>query len=105
MKHKKGRDKGPGKGKVPSITMKKGSGFHVSREGKYLVIVLPLTEPRPSSTGQTNVIASTGGPCATFAEFDGRSIMVGAVAMVKPSGPDWKVRIHALLARWKGRLR
>ena len=89
---------------LPSMTIKRGSGFHVERHGNYLDIALPLTAPRPSSTGKTNVIGSTGGPRATFTEFDGWPILLNAVAMVKPSGVAWKQRIHALLARWEGKL-
>jgi hypothetical protein len=104
MKNKQGRNHVPEKVKLPSITMKKGAGFHVSRAGEYLVIVLPLTEPRPSSTGKTNVIGSTGGPRVTFAKLNGAPVMVTAVAMVKPKVPAWRLQIHAVLARWEGRL-
>jgi hypothetical protein len=104
MKVNKEKGNEPQDVRISRITVKKKAGFHVSREGDFLVIVLPFIEPRPSSTGRTNLIASTGGPCATFAEFGGRSIMVSAVAMVKVDGPDWRVRLHALLARWNGRI-
>jgi hypothetical protein len=89
---------------LPAMTIKRGHGYHVRREGDYLILVLPLTTPRPSSTGKTNVIGSTGGPRVTFAEFDGRPILLNAVAMVKPKGPAWKQRIYAVLARWEGKL-
>jgi hypothetical protein len=89
---------------LPAMTIKRGHGYHVRREGGYLILVLPLTAPRPSSTGKTNVIGSTGGPRVTFAEIDGRPILLNAVAMVKPKGPAWRQRIYALLARWEGKL-
>lgn len=89
---------------LPSITIKRGHGYHVERQHDHLILVLPLTAPRPSSTGKTNVIGSTGGPRATFAEFDGWPILLNAVAMVKPSGVAWKQRIYAVLARWEGKL-
>lgn len=89
---------------LPSITINRwGHGYHVQREGGHLILVLPLTMPRRWS-GKTNVIGSTGGPRATFAEFDGRPIFLDVVARVKPKGPAWKQRIDALLAHWEGKL-
>jgi hypothetical protein len=104
MKHKKGRDKGPEKIRVPAITMKKGSGFYVQRHDDYLVIVLPLGAPYPSSTGNTNVVGSTGGPRATFVEIDGVPAVVHAVVTLNPNCPVWRLRAYAILARWEGKL-
>jgi hypothetical protein len=104
MKHKNGKDNGPEKVRLPSITMKKGSGFYVQRHDDYLVILLPLGAPRPSSTGKTNVVGSTGGPRATFVEIDGSPVLVNAMAMVKPKSPAWRLRAYAILARWEGKL-
>lgn len=89
---------------IPSIRFRRGSGFHVHRDGDYLVIALPLTTPRPSSTGKTNIVGSTGGPRPTLAEFDGWPISANVVLTVKPKGPAWKQRIAPLLARWEGKL-
>ena len=90
---------------IPSVTFRKGSGFYAGLHLEHLVLVLPLTAPRPSRcSGITNIIASSGGHRATLAELNGRPILVNAMAMVNPNGPAWKQRASALLAKWQGKL-
>ena len=90
---------------IPSVTFRKGSGFYAGLHLEHLVLVLPLTAPRPSHcSGITNIIASSGGHRVTLAELNGRPILVNAMAMVNPHGPAWKQRASALLAKWEGKL-
>jgi hypothetical protein len=87
---------------ISAITIT-GGGFYAERQGAYLVVVLPLTNPRPSSTGKTNILGTTGGPRAISEDFDGRPILVNATAMVNPNQPAWRLRAYALLAQWEGK--
>jgi len=53
--------------------------------GKTKVIIeLPLEEPRPSSTGRTILIASTGGVKQSTAKYEGRLVSVVANVLVAP---------------------
>lgn len=90
---------------IPARRIQRDSGFHVERFEDFLIVILPLEEPHPSkSSGRTNIIASTRGPRATFAELDGLPILVNAMAMVNPTRPLWKQRAQAQLANKEGRL-
>jgi hypothetical protein len=51
-------------------------------EGNFLVIRLPLQQARPSKTGKTLVIASTGAPVKTGAEHKGKTITVNVSAWI-----------------------
>lgn len=53
-------------------------------EGKKLVITIDLETPRPSSTGKTLVVASSGGGKATAAVVNGRPVTVNVSAWIKP---------------------
>lgn len=46
-------------------------------ENGELVIRIPLEAPRPSSTGKTLIVASTGGNVLTTAKVDGKPITLG----------------------------
>lgn len=48
-----------------------------------LVIRIPLEAPRPSATGKTLIVASTGGNVVTTATIDGKPIVVGLNAYVR----------------------
>jgi hypothetical protein len=85
--------------------VRRGGGLYVRREQDSLVIVLPLKKPRPSSTGKTAIVGSTGGLRPTLAEFEGRPILVNVVATINPKGPAWKQRIAPLLANWEEKFR
>jgi hypothetical protein len=45
-----------------------------------LTITLPLTPPRPSSTGKTNIVASTGGSFKTGQNVGGKPLTVSVNA-------------------------
>jgi hypothetical protein len=49
-----------------------------------LFIEIDLEQPTPSSSGKTLVVASTRGNAVTTAEYDGKPIIVGLNAYIKP---------------------
>lgn len=55
---------------------------------KYNVLHLeiPLHAPRPSATGKTLTVASTKGNQLTEATIDGKPVIVGVNAYIKPLG-------------------
>jgi hypothetical protein len=53
-------------------------------EGGNLIIVLPLQRPQPSVSGKTLVIATTHGNMPTEAKVDGKTVIVGVNAYLKP---------------------
>ena len=57
----------------------------VTIENKELVIRIPLCEPRPSSTGKTLVVASSGGGMKTTAQVDGKPVTVNLSAYIPTS--------------------
>jgi hypothetical protein len=63
--------------------MPKNEEIEAAIEGNELVIRIPLGEPRPSSSGKTTIIASTGGGQASTARFQGKPVVVNASAYVK----------------------
>ncbi len=56
----------------------------VKVEGKKLVITMDLQEPTPSSSGKTLIVATTSGNMATEAKVNGKTVIVGVNAYVKP---------------------
>lgn len=48
-----------------------------------LVIRIPMTEPRPSSSGKTLVVASSGGNKATTATVNGKPVIIGLNAYIQ----------------------
>ena len=52
----------------------------VTVEGNELVIRLPLQTPRPSASGKTMVVATSGGNKQTTAEVNGKPVTVGVNA-------------------------
>lgn len=52
-------------------------------KGNELLITLAMTPPRPSASGKTLVVASTGGNIATAAIVDGKPVIVGVNAYIK----------------------
>jgi hypothetical protein len=58
--------------------------IEATAEGKFLVVRLPLTEPTPSGSGKTLVVASSRGPQKTEALYNGQPIVVGVNAYFKP---------------------
>lgn len=55
----------------------------VTIEKNELVIRLPLQTPRPSSSGKTKIVATSGGNQTTTAEVDGKPVTVGVNAYIK----------------------
>jgi len=51
-----------------------------------LHIEIPLHAPRPSATGKTLTVASTKGNQPTEARIDGKPVIVGINAYIKPLG-------------------
>ena len=51
-----------------------------------LHIEIPLHAPRPSATGKTLTVASTKGNQPTEARIDGKPVIVGVNAYIKPLG-------------------
>ena len=51
-----------------------------------LHIEIPLQAPRPSATGKTLTVASTRGNQPTEARIDGKPVIIGLNAYIKPVG-------------------
>ena len=51
-----------------------------------LHIEIPLHAPRPSATGKTLTVASTRGNQPTEAKIDGKPVIIGLNAYIKPIG-------------------
>lgn len=51
-------------------------------EGNELVVRIPMTPPRPSGSGKTLVVASSGGNKSTTATVDGKSVTIGLNAYI-----------------------
>jgi hypothetical protein len=52
-------------------------------KGNELVITIPMNPPRPSASGKTLVVASSGGNVQTTAEVDGKPIIIGVNAYIR----------------------
>ena len=52
-------------------------------ENNELVIRIPLEKPKPSSSGKTLIVASTGGNVQIDVEVDGKPVFVGLNAYIK----------------------
>lgn len=55
----------------------------VTVEKNELVIRIPMGKPRPSASGKTLVVATSGGNQVTTAQVDGKNIVVGVNAYIK----------------------
>jgi hypothetical protein len=49
-----------------------------------LTITIPLETPRPSASGKTLVVATSGGNITTTAQVNGKPVVVGLNAYIKP---------------------
>jgi hypothetical protein len=65
---------------VPSL---KEIIMQVTIEGKDLVIRIPMTEPRPSASGKTLVVATSSGNKVTDAIVQGQNVVIGLNAYIK----------------------
>ena len=52
--------------------------------GKNLVITVPLSDPTPSASGKTLVVASSHGNKETEAQVQGQPVFVGVNAYIYP---------------------
>lgn len=52
-------------------------------ENNELVIRIPMTDPRPSASGKTLVVATSGGNKATTATVNGKPIIIGLNAYIQ----------------------
>lgn len=57
--------------------------MQVTIEGKDLVIRIPMTEPRPSASGKTLVVATSSGNKVTDAIVQGQNVVIGLNAYIK----------------------
>ena len=58
--------------------------MQVTIEKNELVIRIPMVEPRPSASGKTLVVATTGGNQVTTAMVNGKPVTIGLNAYIKP---------------------
>lgn len=49
-----------------------------------LIIEIPLQSPRPSASGKTLVVATTGGNVTSTATVNGKPVTIGLNAYIKP---------------------
>lgn len=56
----------------------------VEIKGKELVITIELQKPQASASGKTLVVASSHGNQATTATVDGKPVIVGLNAYIRP---------------------
>ena len=59
------------------------SGMTVKIEKGNLVITMPMTDPTPSVSGKTLVVASTHGNTPTTATVDGKPVIIGLNAYIR----------------------
>jgi hypothetical protein len=58
--------------------------MNVEIKDKKLCIEIDLEEPKPSASGKTLVVASTRGNMVTAAEVNGKPVIIGLNAYIKP---------------------
>ena len=51
-------------------------------KGNDLIITIPMNPPRPSGSGKTLVVATSGGNKATTAVVDGKPVTIGVNAYI-----------------------
>jgi hypothetical protein len=56
----------------------------VDDKKKELVVRIPLETPKPSASGKTLVVASTRGNVTTKAEVNGKPVIIGLNAYIRP---------------------
>lgn len=59
-------------------------GMEVKIVNNKLCIEIDLEEPKPSASGKTLVVASTHGNTVTKAEVNGKPVVIGLNAYIKP---------------------
>ena len=63
---------------------KKNMAMKVEIRDNKLCIEIDLEKPTPSASGKTLVVASTRGNTVTTAEVDGKPVIIGLNAYIKP---------------------
>ena len=58
--------------------------MHATIKDNHLVVTIPLNTPRPSSSGKTLVVATSGGNIVTGALVNGKNVTIGLNAYIKP---------------------
>jgi len=58
--------------------------MEASIQDNVLTIRIPLQAPKPSASGKTLVVASSGGNVTTTATVNGKPVTVGLNAYIKP---------------------
>lgn len=58
--------------------------MEVTIENGFLVARIPVGTPRESKSGKNLVVASSGGNMVTSAKVDGKPVIVGLNAYIKP---------------------
>jgi len=56
----------------------------IDKKAKTITVVLDLETPRPSASGKTLVVASTRGNTVSDAEVNGKPVVIGFNAYIKP---------------------
>ena len=56
----------------------------VTIKDNLLTIEIPLQTPRPSASGKTLVVATTNGNATTTATVNGKPVIIGLNAYIKP---------------------
>jgi hypothetical protein len=56
----------------------------IDEKKKVMVIEMPLLEAKPSASGKTMVIATTGGGKPSEATFSGKPVILNVTAYFKP---------------------
>jgi len=78
-----GADRRVGDGCCDTETWMEISAMQVKIENNELVIRISLEKPKPSSSGKTLIVASTGGNYQSDVEVNGKPVFVGVNAYIK----------------------
>lgn len=58
--------------------------MHAMIKDGNLVVTIPMNQPRPSASGKTLVVATSGGNVVTGAQVNGKAVTIGLNAYIKP---------------------
>ena len=58
--------------------------MHAMIKDGNLVVTIPMNQPRPSASGKTLVVATSGGNVVTNALVNGKAVTIGLNAYIKP---------------------
>ena len=57
--------------------------MNVEKKGKQLIITIDLQDPKPSASGKTMIVATSGGNKTTDLQINGHNVTVGVNAFIK----------------------